>query len=188
MQLPIDKRIGVYGAHQMIYAACGGGRPVWRRFDDHAIVLTEQPSSQYTSKPYDPCPKTGVRLRFNLLAEISKANGKPEQGGRAKRIDPILTDWIQSEYKKSWQELTYQHGVQWLQSREQRFGYEIEEIAYAEYAPLEFKQIERFIRIGTVNYTGVLKVAQSDYFKNALINGMGRGKAWGCGLLMCKKM
>lgn len=51
-------------------------------------------------------------------------------------------------------------------------------------------RVERFVKsgstpvtIGMVTFDGVLEVTDADKFRASLVNGVGRGKAYGCGLL-----
>jgi CRISPR system Cascade subunit CasE len=188
LKVPVKRLIGPYRAHELVYAACDGGRPLWRRFDDHALVLTERPSEAYPCKSYDPALVAGTRLRFDLLAEMSKADGKPEQGGRSRRVDPVLEAWIASGKRADWRQLGFDIGIDWLQSRQVRYGFELEQVDMADYAPLEFLRNGKPIRIGTVGFAGMMKVTDADLFRTALLGGIGRSKAWGCGLLLCKKV
>lgn len=188
VKIPIRKFHGPYLAHKAVYEAVGGGRPVWRRYDDHALVISDAASEIHPSREYDPSPLNGQRLRMNLLAEISKADGKPVDGGRSPRIDPVVQAWIASGQKASWRELGLEHGIAWLEKRQATYGFEIEQIDAADYDTLEFVRDGKPIRMGTVAYSAIVKVTDGVKFKCAMLNGMGRGKAWGLGLLLCKRI
>jgi CRISPR system Cascade subunit CasE len=161
---------------------------VWRRYSDHALVVADAPCEIHPSKEYDPSPTNGQRLRIDLLAEISKADGKPIDGGRSVRVDPVVQAWIASDKKAAWNELGLEHGTTWLEKRQLTHGFEIEQIDAAEYSTLEFVRESSQIRIGTVAYSAIVKVMDSVKFKSAMLNGLGRGKAWGLGLLLCKRI
>jgi len=188
IKVPIRKLNGPYLAHKAVYEATGGGRPVWRRYADHAIVIADAPSEIHTSKEYDPSPSNGQRLRIDLLAEISKADGKPVDGGRSPRIDPVVQAWIASGKKASWRELGLEHGITWLEKRQANHGFEIKQIDTADYDTLEFVHEGKPIRLGTIAYSAIVKVTDCMKFKQAMLNGIGRGKAWGLGLLLCKRI
>lgn len=188
VKVPIRKLHGPYLAHKAVYEATGGGRPVWRRYTDHALVISDAPSEIYPSKEYDPSPSNGQRLRMDLFAEISKANGKPVEGGRSPRIDPVVQAWIASGQKRSWNELGLEHGVAWLEKRQTTHGFEIEQIDTADYSTLEFVREGKTIRMGTIAYSAIVKVTDFVKFRSAMLNGMGRGKAWGLGLLLCRRI
>lgn len=188
VKVPIHKLRGPYLAHKAVYEAIGGGRPVWRRYSDHALVIADGPSAIHPSKEYAPSPSDGQRLRIDLLAEISKADGKPAGGGRSPRVDPVVQAWIASGQKASWQELGLEHGTRWLEKRQATHGFEIEQIDTAEYSTMEFMREGKPIRLGTIAYSALVKVTDSVKFKSAMLNGLGRGKAWGLGLLLCSRI
>jgi CRISPR system Cascade subunit CasE len=188
VKVPLHKLHGPYLAHKVVYEAVGGGRPVWRRYADHVIVMADSPSDLHPSKAYDPSPSVGQRLRIDLLTELSKADGKPLDGGRSPRIDPVLQAWIASGHKASWQELGLEHGTAWLEKRQTTHGFEIEQIDIADYATLEFIREGNPIRMGTMAYSAIVKVTDDLKFRSAMLNGIGRGKAWGLGLLLCKRI
>lgn len=45
------------------------------------------------------------------------------------------------------------------------------------------KKGERSVKLSIVTYEGMLKITDPDTFKDALINGIGKKKAYGCGLM-----
>jgi hypothetical protein len=188
VKVPIHKLRGPYLAHKAVYEAVGGGRPVWRRYADHAIVVADRPSDIHPSKEYDPSPTNGQRLRIDLVAEISKADGKPAPGERSPRIDPVLQAWLASDKQGSWKELGLVHGTTWLEKRQETHGFEIEQIDAADYSTLEFEREGRSVCLGTVAFSAIVKVSKAEKFKIAMLNGLGRGKAWGLGLLLCRRI
>lgn len=188
IKVPIRKLHGPYLTHQAVYAATNGGRPVWRRYADHALVIADAPSAVHPSREYDPSPSNGQRLRIDLLAEVSKADGKPVNGGRSPRIDPVVQAWIASGQKASWRDLGLEHGIAWLEKRQATHGFEIEQIDTADYDSLEFVREGNSIRLGTITYSAIVKVTDDVKFKSAMLNGVGRGKAWGLGFLLCRRI
>ncbi len=48
------------------------------------------------------------------------------------------------------------------------------------------KGSKKAISYSVIEYEGVLKVTDEEYFKWTLYNGIGRSKAFGCGLLMIR--
>ena len=47
----------------------------------------------------------------------------------------------------------------------------------------EFKRGERRVTLGVATFEGVLEVTDPDALRRALTHGIGRGKAYGCGLM-----
>jgi CRISPR system Cascade subunit CasE len=48
---------------------------------------------------------------------------------------------------------------------------------------LRFRREGRFVTLDTATFEGALRVTDEDVFKDALLHGIGRAKAYGCGLL-----
>ena len=188
IKVPVPKLHGPYLAHKAVYEAAGGVRPVWRRYSDHALVLADQASPTFPCKEYDPAPHQGQRVRAELLCELSRAEGKPTNGGRSPRVDPVLQAWIASEKMASWAQLGLEHGTAWLEKKQSSNGFEIEQIDVADYSTIEFVRDGKPIRIGTVSFSAIVNVVDAQKFRAAMLNGVGHGKAWGLGLLLCKRV
>jgi CRISPR system Cascade subunit CasE len=188
IRVPVGKLVGPYGAHKIVYEAANCKRPVWRRYADHALVVADAPSDIYPSKPYDPSPAEGMNVRFDLFANVSV--DKPVQGGRSTRIDPVLQAWIDSGRKAKWQTLGFEIGIDWLSKRQAGHGFHIPEggIDLADYEALEFLRNGKLVRLGTVSFSGMLTVTDPEKFKSTMLSGIGHAKAWGCGLLLCKRI
>ncbi|MCX7170401.1 MAG: type I-E CRISPR-associated protein Cas6/Cse3/CasE [Proteobacteria bacterium] len=186
IRVPIRSIVGPYGAHKIVYEAATCARPLWRRYSDHALVLAEEPSQIHPSKPYDPSPVTGMTVRFDLLANISV--DKPVPDGRSRRIDPVLQAWIDSGKKAQWQSLGFEVGCKWIEDRQERIGFRLIQVDLADYEVMEFMRSGKPVRLGTIAYSGTMEIMESDKFKEAMLNGIGHGRAWGCGLLLCKRI
>ena len=101
--------------------------------------------------------------------------------GKADRLNDIqLSEFIEDEAKN------------WLVSRAEKFGFSLSRasITVEGYRTHCFqkKSRGRKIRYGTVDYKGVLCVTDRELFKTTLFNGIGRSKAFGCGLLMVRRV
>lgn len=186
IRVPIRSIVGPYGAHKIVYEAADCARPLWRRYSDHALVLAEKPSQLHPSKPYDPSPETGMTVRFNLLVNVTV--DKPVPNGRSRRIDPVLQAWIDSGKKAIWQSLGFEVGCKWIGDRQERNGFRLTQVDLADYEVIEFMREGKPLRLGTIAYSGTMEITESDKFKGAMLNGIGHGRAWGCGLLLCKRI
>lgn len=185
VHVPIRSLVGTYGAHKIVYEAAGCPRPLWRRYADHALVLADQAHESWPSKPYDPSPTVGIRVRFDLLANVSV--DKSPKDGRRQRVDPVLQAWIDSGKKAKWQALGFDVGCHWLESRQERNGFVLEQVDVADYSTLEFLRNDKPVRIGTIAFSGQMLVQDAEKFRDAMLNGIGHSRAWGCGLLLCKR-
>ena len=186
VRVPIKSIVGTYGAHKIVYESVDCPRPLWRRFLDHALVLADHSHASLPSKPYDPSPQNGMRVHFDLLANVS-VDKASKDGGR-QRVDPILQAWIDSGKKDGWQTLGFDVGSQWLEARQGKNGFVIQKLDVANYSTLEFVRQAMPVRIGTVAFSGVLQIADAEKFRDAMTMGIGHSRAWGCGLLLCKRI
>nr|WP_289073385.1 type I-E CRISPR-associated protein Cas6/Cse3/CasE [uncultured Halomonas sp.] len=145
-------------------------------------------------KPFDPQLARGERLAFRLRANptVAKSAGK---GRRSHRAD-VLMD---ARYPVPKGERTSQACVEamdaaaryWLDSRAESFGFTLpvkpEVGAYRQHA-LGKKGGGQPIRYSSVDYEGLLEVADPERLKETLQNGIGRARAFGCGLLLLRRV
>jgi CRISPR system Cascade subunit CasE len=101
--------------------------------------------------------------------------------GKADRLIGVeLSEFIEDEAKN------------WLVSRAEKFGFSLDRanITLEGYRTHCFQKTSRGrkIRYGTLDYKGILCVADKELFKMTLFNGIGRSKAFGCGLMMVKRV
>lgn len=90
--------------------------------------------------------------------------------------------------------LTVKQQEDWLISRVQKNGFNIvksaEEycVSIKEIEPMKFKRDGDKVTINAVTFEGTLVVEERDLFINSIKNGIGRAKAYGCGLLTIAKV
>lgn len=143
-------------------------------------------------KPFAPQLAKGERLAFRLRANPSIA--KPMgQGRRSKRAD-VLMD---ARYPFPKGERTSQACTQamddaareWLASRAPSWGFHLpvapEVGAYRQHALPKDKG--RPIRFSSVDYEGLLEVTDPGRLIETLAHGVGRAKAFGCGLMILRR-
>ena len=189
VKIPLRPKSGVYSAHQQVYLACAAlvspdQRVLWRRTGDEAIALVNNPSTELSCKPYRPQPVAGHKVRFSLTANIT--TNERSAVGRGKRIDPVLRA-LSNKEGQSRNEVVWTQALAWLESKGAAHGFRVLSLDKAEYESLEFKRKETFVRIGVVDYAGHLEIIDAEKFLDAMNKGIGHGKAWGCGLLLCSR-
>ncbi len=128
----------------------------------------------WESKSYDSLlerVKEGDIWHFRLTANptISKV-AEPSQRGK-------VLGHITADYQK-----------QWLLERAEKHGFSLtdERFTVVESRWLRFRKGadgRRPVTLLSVTYEGILTVTDVDSFRETLVNGMGRGKAYGLGLL-----
>lgn len=184
---------------------------IFRRYDQEVtprfyIVSKREPVAfsdvwQVQSQPYAPQLSDGQHLSFQLRANpvITKTNdkGKPQRHDvvmdAKKRLllehglteDATWRDWKRDD-KPLLYDLTQQTCLDWLQSRSDRLGFSI--VAANVDAYQQHRADKREIRFSTVDFSGELIVTDSELFRQTLFKGIGHTKAFGCGLLLVKKL
>ena len=114
--------------------------------------------------------QTGVRLRFRLRANPTHSV-VTEKGTRGK-VYPHVT----VEQKRDW-----------LMKKSQTCGFKLDELLFdvVETDHLRFwrNSTVRPVEIGVAVFEGELEITEQGMFVQALTQGIGRAKAYGCGLL-----
>lgn len=114
--------------------------------------------------------KLGDKWHFRITANPTKSVISKEKGQRGKLLAHTTTD-----YQKKW-----------LMAKSVKNGFALSndsfDITQSSWKHF-YKKESRRVSILSVTYEGILTISNEELFKNALINGIGRGKAYGMGLL-----
>ncbi|WNB74750.1 type I-E CRISPR-associated protein Cas6/Cse3/CasE [Methylomonas koyamae] len=162
------------------------------------------------TKPFQPTLKAGDLLSFSLRAnpveqvklerseseqlehaEQRKANGLPEKQTKKRihhdvvmQLKKSLSDEERQSYSQA--ELEQQAGEKWLNERAEKNGFRVLSVTAQGYQQHHFKK--RQIKISTLDFTGELQITDPEKFRQTLFTGLGRAKAFGCGLLMVRRL
>lgn len=171
-------------------------------------VVSQRPPTAFSaawqvqSRSYDPQLLEGQRLSFQLCANpvVTKKN----DAGKSQRHDVVMQakkqllaehgfnaeakwkEWQDEDNKPLLYELVQKTCIDWLQSRASNHGFTV--IAASVDAYQQNRAGKREIRFSTVDFSGELLVTDPELFQQALFNGLGHAKAFGCGLLLVKRM
>ena len=133
--------------------------PDWSKLPEGYVQRENTKPIVYDTNNFEP----GKVLQFRLRANPSKRDNKTRKTvGYFKPADQLA--WLQRQSDRNGFRL---HGVDVIPSPNV-FGR---------------KQGKSPIRISTALYQGILEVTDGSAFTQALCQGLGRGKAYGCGLL-----
>lgn len=132
---------------------------------------------QWETKDYNPLLerlKIGDIWRFRLQANPTHSSSREKKE---------VTD-----RGKVFAHVTQEQQRQWLMQRAVSRGFSIEEdqfdVVHTEWKRfLKNKNEKHWVTLRIAIYEGILTIQNVDVFRNTLINGIGRGKAYGCGLL-----
>ncbi len=143
------------------------------------------------SKLFAPKLKSGDRLTFSLRANptIARSNEKNAKG-RSKRADVVM-DAIKplptGKRASPRREAIQAAGEAWLSGQGEKHGFELEAVRVDRYLLLAPPHRTSTMRIATLDFDGLLKVTDPAVFLAALGGGIGRAKAYGCGLLLIRR-
>lgn len=150
------------------------------------------------TQSYAPQLQAGMRLRFDLRANPVVA-GHNEHGKHVRHDVVMQTktkllrerglqhwkDW-QGEDKPPSQDLVFSACSAWLSAQATRNGFELvaDSLGVDAYTRHRGKKAE--IQFSTVDFSGELVVSDASTLGGALRCGIGRAKAFGCGLLLVR--
>lgn len=200
-----------YRTHQTLWDLFGGDPDAARDFlyrrDDQGgvlrfLVLSErQPEDRrgvwaVETKPYRPQVREGQVLAFSL--RLNPVVSRRDAQGRQQRHD-IVMDYkhrLKNEGTPPGQwpgraELVRQGAWTWLSQRMHKLGFVLSEAAFFTEAYEQhqlFKKDKSPIHLSTVDCRGHLTVKDTERFQRTLTKGIGPAKAFGCGLLLVKKV
>jgi len=165
------------------------------------IVSQRQPEDPHglwnvAPKPYEPELNRGDRLRFVLRANPAMAVPQPGKA-RGLRVDAIMhaKSKLDAAARKSFGEEDAAHvALDWLMKRGPAIGadFDAETCSATGYQQVRIPRAGRepTIEFSVMDYEGVLTVTDPDKLKTALFSGkgLGKAKAYGCGLMLVRRI
>lgn len=134
----------------------------------------EREDIPWETKEYGPLLQriaAGSRWRFRLVANPTHS-AKPQKDDRSRGT--------------IYAHITPEHQRQWLMERSEKHGFSLSEeefdVAYSQWYRF-FKGNKRYVSILAVTYEGTLTVTDAELFRRLLTEGIGRGRAYGMGLM-----
>jgi CRISPR system Cascade subunit CasE len=147
---------------------------------------------QCEPKRFDPRLVKGDRLLFRLRANPTVAR-KEAGESKARRHDVLMDAKWRCRNEEGVDAQSIRHAMdksaeQWLQDRSKGWGFELAVAPQLSgYRQHQLWRKQREIRFSSVDYEGVMTVTDSDRLRDALFHGVGRSRAFGCGLFMVKR-
>lgn len=159
------------------------GRLLWKldtsARDPQVYLLSQQkPSLEHVVERYGrPNDPNGI-----VTKEYSPVLNAVEVGGKFKFMVPANpTITIQ---KKRVPVVGIPKLEEWFNSRSEPHGFILRSgLTITDQKVHTIPKEERTITLNSANFSGVLEVTDTDKFRNLLVNGFGRGKAYGMGFL-----
>lgn len=144
------------------------------------------------SKHFDPQLASGDRLIFKLRANPTVARKK--EGGKHSRRHDVLMDakWQcrQQGRDTPWEvkEAMDASAERWLENRSEELGFSLDtKPQLSGYRQHQWRRKQGQIRFSSVDYEGVLTVTDPERMRTALFSGVGRSRAFGCGMVMVRR-
>lgn len=149
------------------------------------------------SKEYAPRLQCKEKLAFVL--RVNPVVTRKDSSGRAKRHDVVMDEKKRIGYKElpenekpPLQFLVEKGGYGWLAARSRKCGFAVSE----KEVRIDGYQQHRYIKKGqkhpiqysTLDFTGLLTITKLDDFKATLFSGIGKARAFGCGLMLVRRL
>ena len=148
-------------------------------------------------KKYNPQLKIGQSFLFMLRANpvVTVVTEK----GKRQRHDIVMHHKTEIDYKHlsknerpSLPQIVHESGINWLSARAKNNGFCFSPEAVVADGYNQHrnhgKAREKSIRYSTVDFQGVLTVTAPELFRKALYSGIGKAKAFGCGLMLIRRI
>lgn len=109
----------------------------------------------------------GQTLRFRLRANPTRSVSSLGTNGRGKVVAHV----------------TAEQQIAWFRDRSDSIGVEVVEVDVVQRDSFRFKHGKRPITLSVATFEGTLKVKDATELRRSMESGIGRAKAYGCGLL-----
>lgn len=145
------------------------------------------------SKAFRPALSGGERLAFHLRANPTVAR-KVEGQKNSSHHDVLMDAKMQARAdgimdRDHVARCMDEAAIDWLGQRSERAGFRlIAEPELSAYQQHALRRRGREIRYSSIDYQGVLEVGAPERFLETLANGLGRSRAFGCGLMLVRRL
>lgn len=193
---------GPYAEHQLLWTFWGT-RPdarrdfLFRRVEGGALTYyllsdtapcADVPGWQIEAKPFEPVLRAGTRLAFDLRA--NPVVTRRSEDGKPRRHD-VVCDALRAgpQDRLNRAQIEREAGLAWLARQGGRCGFHFDaaDVRTGAYRQERVRGNGKDIRYSTLDFSGRLTVTEPVQFLAALAQGVGKAKAFGCGLLLIRR-
>jgi len=173
---------------------------LWREDDARRFyVLSRRPPEDrhqlftVETKPFEPALSPDDRLMFSLRANatIGRARGDSKRSGKRDDVVMAALNAIpKGQRAEPRKEIIRQEGLAWLRRQGAAFGFDFDEanVTVDGYESLTIRgNGKSVLRLGVIEFDGVLTVREPGAFVEKVARGFGRGKAFGLGLMLLRR-
>lgn len=171
-------------------------KPDWRFLD--AADYADEIKTKEVGENYEAI-ENGRRLIFRLQANPTRRVANRFEYQNEEKRDEFDKKFKDSKNRRRISIYKEEEQIEWLAKQGENHGFQIADLKInpavrnvisAKEGKIEFKKRDEkdshkktTLTYGSVVFEGVLKVTDADKFREALVNGIGQGKAYGFGLL-----
>jgi CRISPR system Cascade subunit CasE len=192
-------------AHSVVWALFADGPDrrrdfLWRqvRPGEFLILAARPPADPHglftlEYKPFAPALHPGQHLGFDLRANpvVGISTGSGQRGKRHDVVMNALSKLRHDERGSARDRATREAGLVWLERRgtSAAFTVDPDQLAIDGYDRVRIaREGDRAIIFSTLSFQGVLTVQDPTQFIAAVLRGFGAAKAFGCGLMLIKRV
>jgi CRISPR system Cascade subunit CasE len=142
------------------------------------------------SKLYSPELQSGDQLRFELRANatVSRSTGLKTRGVRSDIVMHAIHGLRGGARAEARRTAVQQVAVEWFSKQGERHGFSVHALDVRAYDVLEVARSGAApATFGILDLGGIVQVQDPARFGDVLSNGIGRAKAFGCGLMMVRR-
>ncbi len=157
--------------------------------------LEDSPFFTIETKPFEPALSPEDRLAFDLRlnATVDRKVGVDSQGKAIRQRCDVAMDLLKEEAKPdragSRMQLAEKAAYDWLTTRATEHGFHLDKLRLEGYRAERFaRRGGKFGTLGIFDLKGALTITEPNSFLARLRQGFGRGKAFGCGLMLIKRI
>ena len=157
--------------------------------------LEDSPFFTIETKPFVPTLSLGNKLAFDLRlnATVDRKVGEDGRGKAVRQRCDVAMDLLKAEAKidraGSRMQLAEKAAYDWLKTRATEHGFRLDKLRLEGYRTERFaRRGGKFGTLGIFDLKGALTITEPNSFLARLRQGFGRGKAFGCGLMLIKRI
>ncbi|MBI9082986.1 MAG: type I-E CRISPR-associated protein Cas6/Cse3/CasE [Desulfobacterales bacterium] len=147
-----------------------------------------------STKTYRPEIRPGDRFFFKLRANAVITTKTDDHSNKRRRRD-IVEALVDNKKKEDIQlpgkaQLIDEAGGNWIRRQGEDNGFCVDSLNVENHRLLTLRRgsNQAPIHFGSLDFSGRLLVSEPEAFMNPLLNGLGRSKAFGCGLMLVRRV
>ncbi|MGB0849434.1 MAG: type I-E CRISPR-associated protein Cas6/Cse3/CasE [Thiolinea sp.] len=196
----------LYQEHRMIWSFFPGDKEAKRDFlyrrEDKANVpffyllsgrkpVSDDPLFIIQTQSFLPKLEEGDHLQFSLRANAVKSYKVDESKRRVRKdIVQVKKESYQQDELPPLEHIRYEAGWEWLEQQGEKGGFTVNSLAVENHQVHQFSKEKNAKQrtFASLDFSGVLQVSDVLVFEKVLFNGLGRSKAFGCGLFLVRRI